>query len=73
MARRFISSPTRCPVGGKIANPPDIVRAITRINHLRRLTINSLGIGVGQAGNSFETFLSTLAQQNYGEYQRVDQ
>jgi hypothetical protein len=61
------------PVGGKITNPPDIVRTISRANQFRRMTIHSLGIGVGLPGNAFDSFLSTLAQQNFGEYQRVDQ
>jgi len=61
------------PFGGKITNPPDIIRAITRLNQFRRMTINSLGIGVGPPGNAFDTFLSTLADQNYGVYERVDQ
>jgi hypothetical protein len=61
------------PVGGKITNPPDIIRAITQRNRFRRMTINSLGIGVGQPGNTFDTFLSVLAQQNFGAYERVDQ
>jgi HEAT repeat protein/uncharacterized protein YegL len=59
------------PVGGKITNPPDIVRTITRANQFNRMTINSLGIGVDTP--VFDSFLSTLAQQNFGEYQRVDQ
>jgi uncharacterized protein YegL len=58
------------PVGGKITNPPDIVRTITRTNQFRRITMNSLGIGVDTP--VFESFLSTLAQQNFGVYERVD-
>jgi hypothetical protein len=61
------------PIGGKITSPPEIVRTITRTNLYRRITINSLGIGVGRPGNNFDTFLSSLAQQNYGVYERVDQ
>jgi HEAT repeat protein len=61
------------PFGGKITSPPEIVRNISRLNQFRRLTINSLGIGVGLPGNAFDSFLSTLAKQNFGEYQRVDQ
>lgn len=59
------------PVGGKITSPPDIVRTITRANQFRRLTIHSLGIGVDTP--VFENFLSSLAQQNFGVYERVDQ
>jgi hypothetical protein len=61
------------PFGGKITNPPDIIRAVGRLNQFRRMTINSLGIGVGPPGNTFDTFLSTLAEQNFGAYERVDQ
>jgi hypothetical protein len=59
------------PVGGKVVSPPEIVRTITRLNQFRRMTINSLGIGVNTP--VFDSFLSTLAQQNYGAYERVDQ
>lgn len=61
------------PVGGKITRPPDIIAAVSRLNQFRRMTINSLGIGVGQPGNLFDTFLATLAEQNFGVYERVDQ
>src|SRR5262245_14704677 len=61
------------PVGGRITSPPDIVRAITQQNRFRRMTINSLGIGVGAPGNAFDSFLSALAQNNFGAYERVDQ
>lgn len=59
------------PVGGRITSPPDIVRAITQQNRFRRMTINSLGIGVNSPG--FDNFLSSLAQNNFGVYERVDQ
>jgi hypothetical protein len=61
------------PHGGRVTSPPAIVKTITQANTYRRMTINSIGIGVGPSGNPFDTFLSTLAQHNYGEYQRVDQ
>jgi hypothetical protein len=61
------------PFGGKITSPPEIIRGITRLNQFRRMTINSLGIGVGPPGNAFDSFLSTLADQNFGAYERVDQ
>src|SRR5204863_615605 len=53
------------PVGGRITSPPDIVRTITQQNRFRRMTINSLGIGVGFPGNPFDNFLSALAQHNF--------
>jgi hypothetical protein len=61
------------PRGGKITSPPDIVQNITQRNQFRRMTINSLGIGVPPPPNVFESFLSSLAQQNFGVYERVDQ
>jgi hypothetical protein len=61
------------PVGGRITSPPDIVRTITQQNRFRRMTINSLGIGVGPPGNAFDSFLSALANSNFGVYERVDQ
>ena len=61
------------PHGGRITSPPAIVKMITQTNMYRRMTINSIGIGVGHPGNPFDSFLSTLAQHNFGEYQRVDQ
>jgi len=61
------------PVGGRVTSPPDIVRAITQQNRFRRMTINSLGIGAGPPGSAFDSFLSALAQNNFGVYERVDQ
>lgn len=61
------------PYGGKVTQPAQIVTVITRLNRLRRMTVNSIGIGVGAKGNLFDTFLSALAENNYGEYIRVDE
>jgi hypothetical protein len=61
------------PFGGKITHPPEIVRTISQQNRFRRMTINTLGIGVGAPGNNFDNFLSALAQNNWGQYERVDQ
>ena len=61
------------PHGGKVQNPVEIVTLITRANYARRLSIYTLGIGVGPAGGVFDEFLSTLAKQNWGVYRRVDQ
>lgn len=63
------------PAGGTINDPTQIIALLTEMNQSRRLTINSIGIGVGPPGliNPFDTFLSVLAKSNYGEYQRVDQ
>ena len=63
------------PAGGKIDNPPEIVDVISRLNFTRRITINTIGIGVGPAlpTNLFHDFLSTLAERNYGEYKAVNE
>lgn len=61
------------PRGGKVVHPVQIVDVLTRLNHTRRVTINSIGIGVGLEGGVFDEFLKTLSEQNYGDYRRVDE
>ncbi|HEV3020807.1 MAG TPA: VWA domain-containing protein [Pirellulales bacterium] len=61
------------PYGGKITKPDEIVSVIGKLNRARRMTINTIGIGVEQPGSVFDRFLKSLAEQNYGEYKRVDQ
>lgn len=61
------------PCGGTISEPTTIVAALQRDNHARRVTINTIGIGVGPPGNIFDLFLKSLASSNFGEYRRVDQ
>jgi len=61
------------PSSGKIVNPPEIVAAISKINRAKRESIYTIGIGVGPQGGLFDMFLSALAEQNLGEYRRVDQ
>ncbi|MBI3836680.1 MAG: VWA domain-containing protein [Planctomycetia bacterium] len=61
------------PNGGKIPAPVDIVAAITAINRVRRVSLYTIGIGVGFPGGPLDLFLKTLAEQNLGLYRRVDQ
>ncbi|HVU89704.1 MAG TPA: VWA domain-containing protein [Pirellulales bacterium] len=61
------------PHGGKVSAPAEIVELITRVNYSRRLSIYTIGIGVGAPGSVFDEFLSALAKQNWGVYRRVDQ
>lgn len=61
------------PRGGKVDQPAEIVDVLSRLNRTRRVTINSIGIGVGPEGNLFDTFLKTLSEKNYGDYRRVDE
>jgi hypothetical protein len=62
------------PYGGKVVAPVEIVEIISRLNHTRRMTINAIGIGVGQPLpiNPFYMFLTQLAERNYGEYRAVN-
>jgi len=60
------------PHGGKITAPVDIVAAITAGNRSRRVSLYTIGIGVGFAGNPLDIFLKTLAAENWGVYRRVD-
>lgn len=61
------------PFGGKIVDPAQIVMAITQQNRVRRESIYAIGIGVGPAGNLFDSFLKALSDENYGIYRRVDE
>lgn len=61
------------PSAGKIPQPARIVEVVTEQNRVRRITINTIGIGVGPEGGPFEVFLRTLAEQNFGRFRRVDE
>jgi hypothetical protein len=61
------------PNGGKISQPAKIVNVISRMNRVRRVTINSIGIGVGPSGSEFDLFMKALAGENFGGYRRVDE
>ncbi|HUY89970.1 MAG TPA: VWA domain-containing protein [Pirellulales bacterium] len=61
------------PSGGTNPNPIAIVAMLTQQNRSRRVTINTIGVGVGIPGSPFDLFLGSLASLNYGEYRRVDQ
>ena len=61
------------PTTGRIIDPPAIVAAVTKGNRTRRETIYTIGIAPGPVGGPFDTFLRELAEQNYGDYKRVDE
>ncbi len=61
------------PNRGKIVAPDDIVAAIGQGNRSRRVSIYAIGIAPGPPDGPFDTFLRTLAEQNFGAYRRVDQ
>jgi hypothetical protein len=61
------------PNAGRIIAPAEIIAAISRENHARRISIYTIGIAPGRPGGPLELFLKTLAERNFGVYQRVDQ
>ncbi|MEX0678457.1 MAG: HEAT repeat domain-containing protein [Pirellulales bacterium] len=60
------------PTSGKILAPVDIIAAITAANKVRRITIYTIGIAPGFPGSPTDAFLKTLADENFGQYRRVD-
>ena len=61
------------PNAGKIPAPAAILAAVTQANRTRRITINTIGIAPGEPGGPLDTFMKTLAEQNFGVYRRVEQ
>ena len=61
------------PTSGKIVFPPAIVAAVSQANHYRRVSLYAIGIAPGVPGGPLDSFLQTIAAENYGEYRRVDQ
>jgi len=58
---------------GKIVAPADIIAAISQGNRSRRISVYTIGIAPGVPDGPFDSFLRTLAEQNFGVYRRVDQ
>ena len=54
------------PYGGSLPNTGDILREISRINSVRHVVIHCVSVGQDSA------FLQRLAEQNNGDYTRVD-
>lgn len=61
------------PTDGKIVEPAEILAALRRINHTRRVAIYVIGIAPGEAGNPFDTFLKQIAEDSSALYRRVQQ
>jgi hypothetical protein len=61
------------PTCGRVVDPAQIATLVTQANRLRRLSIYTIGLAPGPVGCVFDTFLKTLAEQNYGTYRRVEQ
>lgn len=61
------------PRTGKIVVPAEIVSTIAAINHVRRVSIHTIGIGTKEVPNTiFGEFLQALAGADWGEYRAVD-
>jgi hypothetical protein len=60
------------PTAGKIVATSEIVAAVVRSNAVRRISVYTIGIGVGEPGGVFDVFLKSLAENNFGQYRRVD-
>lgn len=61
------------PFGGKIDDPNEIIRTISGINRVRRVSIHSIGIGTREARAAvFGQFMKGLAEANWGIYKPVN-
>jgi hypothetical protein len=61
------------PNAGTIPVPAAIVVAVAQANRARRISIYTIGIAPGPTDGPLDTFMKTLAEENYGVYRRVDQ
>ncbi|MCY2963626.1 MAG: VWA domain-containing protein [Planctomycetota bacterium] len=61
------------PTSGKIVSPPEIVNAIASWNHVRRVSIHSIGIDTNDTTTAiFSRFMKGIAGMSWGEYVAVD-
>ncbi|MFN0051704.1 MAG: VWA domain-containing protein [Planctomycetales bacterium] len=62
------------PSTGKVVDPNQIVNTISRFNHVRRVSVHSIGIGTNDTTAAmFGRFMKGLAQADWGEYREVNQ
>ncbi|HTU26134.1 MAG TPA: VWA domain-containing protein [Pirellulales bacterium] len=61
------------PTTGKVVAPVDIVNLISLGNRSRRESIYSIGLAPGPPDSAMELFMRALAEQNMGQYRRVDE
>lgn len=62
------------PSSGKIVPPFEIVSAIAGINHVRRVSIHTIGIGTNDTTAAiFGRFMRNLAEADWGEYREVEE
>ena len=61
------------PFGGKIDSPPEILSTVAEWNKVRRITINSIGVGVKDpSAKVYADFLKGLAGQSWGVFKPVN-
>jgi hypothetical protein len=60
------------PTRGQIVRPDSIVAAIRGQNRLLGVSIHCIGLSVGPDTGVCSLFLKTLAEQNHGQYRKVD-
>jgi VWA domain-containing protein len=60
------------PTSGKFVAPVDIINVISVQNRSRRESIYTIGLAPGLPESPLEWFMKTLAEQNAGQYRRVD-
>lgn len=60
------------PSDGSIVAPDAVLKAVHQENRTRRLKIHTLGAFAGQQAGGLEEFMKKLAEQNYGQFRRLD-
>lgn len=60
------------PSEGTIVNPQTVLSTIRQENRTRRLKIHTLGAFGGQQAAGLENFMRQLAEQNDGQFRRLD-
>ena len=53
------------PNAGKIPRPDAILKAVGQTNHVRRISIYTIGIAPGEAGGPLDSFMRTLAEDDF--------
>jgi hypothetical protein len=61
------------PNAGTIPHPDAILTAVTQANRTRRISIYTIGIAPGEPDGPLDSFMKTLAEENFGVYRRVEQ
>jgi Mg-chelatase subunit ChlD len=60
------------PTGGQLVAPDAIVAAVRRQNLLQGTSIHTIGIDTGSDESPFSRFLKSLAEQNHGQFRKVE-